>query len=174
MAVMCHLIVDGLVNGGDLTILEQPYCLLTFLENKMCYWRWLYVLYLWHTSVVIYTPDKIIFQIFSWFWYYVCELCAIYLYTVLYSCICPYVGLCECWHLICTTAIILPSKYIWKKYIIYILHKGSAYVQHIDLKIPLIDWKRWHFWRSQINIDCHLVQCIRGFCSSPLPIFKLA
>ncbi len=33
--------------------------------------------------------------------------------------------------------------------------------------------ERWHFWRSEINIDYRLIQCIRGFCSSPLPIFKL-
>ncbi len=31
-----------------------------------------------------------------------------------------------------------------------------------------------HFWRSEINIDYRLIQCIRGFCSSPLPIFKLS
>ncbi len=37
-----------------------------------------------------------------------------------------------------------------------------------------IVWKKWHFWRSEINIDYHLIQCIRGFCSSPLPIFKLS
>ncbi len=36
-----------------------------------------------------------------------------------------------------------------------------------------IVWERWHFWRSEINIDYCLIQCIRGFCSSPLPIFKL-
>ena len=28
-----------------------------------------------------------------------------------------------------------------------------------------IVWERWHFWRSEINIDYHLIQCIRGFCS---------
>ncbi len=32
--------------------------------------------------------------------------------------------------------------------------------------------ERWHFWRSHINIDYRLIQCVRGFCSSPLPIFK--
>ena len=37
-----------------------------------------------------------------------------------------------------------------------------------------IVWERWHFWRSEINLDYHLIQCIRGFCSSPLPIFKLS
>ncbi len=30
------------------------------------------------------------------------------------------------------------------------------------------------FWRSEIIIDYRLIQCIRGFCSSPLPIFKLS
>ncbi len=35
-------------------------------------------------------------------------------------------------------------------------------------------WERWHFWISEINIDYRLIQCIRGFCSSPLPIFKLS
>ncbi len=29
-------------------------------------------------------------------------------------------------------------------------------------------------WRSEINIDYRLIQCITGFCSSPLPIFKLS
>ncbi len=33
--------------------------------------------------------------------------------------------------------------------------------------------ERWYFWRSEINIDYRMIQCIRGFCSSPLPIFKL-
>ncbi len=33
---------------------------------------------------------------------------------------------------------------------------------------------RWYFWRSEINIDYRLIQYIRGFCSSPLPIFKLS
>ncbi len=37
-----------------------------------------------------------------------------------------------------------------------------------------IVWERWYFWRSEINIDYHLIQCFRGFCSSPLPIFKLS
>ncbi len=37
-----------------------------------------------------------------------------------------------------------------------------------------IVWERWHFWRSEINIVYSLIQCIRGFCSSPLPIFKLS
>ncbi len=37
-----------------------------------------------------------------------------------------------------------------------------------------IDWERWYFWRSGINIYYRLIQCIRGFCSSPLPIFKLS
>ncbi len=32
----------------------------------------------------------------------------------------------------------------------------------------------WYFWRSEIHIDYRLIQCIRGFCSSPLPIFKLS
>ena len=35
-------------------------------------------------------------------------------------------------------------------------------------------WERWHFLRSQINIDYSLIQCIRGFCSYPLPIFNLS
>ncbi len=37
-----------------------------------------------------------------------------------------------------------------------------------------IFWARWYFWRSEINIDYRLIQCIRGFCSSPLPTFKLS
>ncbi len=37
---------------------------------------------------------------------------------------------------------------------------------------PTIVWERWHFWWAEINIDYHLIQCIRGICSSPLPIFK--
>ncbi len=37
-----------------------------------------------------------------------------------------------------------------------------------------IVWERWHFWRYEINIDYPLIQCIRGFHSSPLPIFKLS
>ncbi len=37
-----------------------------------------------------------------------------------------------------------------------------------------IVWERWSFWRSEINIDYRLIQCIRGFCSSSLPIFKLS
>ena len=34
-----------------------------------------------------------------------------------------------------------------------------------------IVWKRWHFWRSEINIGYRLIQCvcISGFCSSPCP-----
>ncbi len=37
-----------------------------------------------------------------------------------------------------------------------------------------IVWERWYFWRSEINIDYRMIQCIRGFCLSPLPIFKLS
>ena len=37
-----------------------------------------------------------------------------------------------------------------------------------------IAWERWHFWRSEINIYYRLIQCIRGFCSSPLSISKLS
>ncbi len=37
-----------------------------------------------------------------------------------------------------------------------------------------IVWERWHFWRSEININYRLIECIRGFCSSPLPILKLS
>ncbi len=37
-----------------------------------------------------------------------------------------------------------------------------------------IVWERWYFWRSEINIDYRLLQFIRGFCSSPMPIFKLS
>ena len=37
-----------------------------------------------------------------------------------------------------------------------------------------IVWERWYFWTSEINIDYRLILCIRGFCSSPLPIFKLS
>ncbi len=37
-----------------------------------------------------------------------------------------------------------------------------------------IVWERCYFWRSEINIDYRLIQCIRGFCSSPLPILKLS
>ncbi len=33
---------------------------------------------------------------------------------------------------------------------------------------------RWHFWRFEINIDYRLIQCIRGFRSSSLPIFKIS
>ncbi len=35
-----------------------------------------------------------------------------------------------------------------------------------------IVWERWQSWRSEINY--RLIQCIRGFCSSSLPIFKLS
>ena len=35
-------------------------------------------------------------------------------------------------------------------------------------------WERWHFWWSAINIDTSQIQYITGFCSSPLPIFKLS
>ncbi len=35
-----------------------------------------------------------------------------------------------------------------------------------------IVWERWYFWGSEINIDYRLIQCIRRFCSSPLPIFR--
>ena len=34
--------------------------------------------------------------------------------------------------------------------------------------------ERCHFWKCEINIDYRLIQYIRGFCSSPLPIFKLS
>ncbi len=37
-----------------------------------------------------------------------------------------------------------------------------------------IVWERWYLWRSEINIDYRLIQCVSGFCSSPLPIFKLS
>ncbi len=53
------------------------------------------------------------------------------------------------------------------------LIQGSANVQHIHLKIRTTVLERWYFLRSKINIDYRLIQCISGFCSSPLPIFKL-
>ncbi len=34
--------------------------------------------------------------------------------------------------------------------------------------------EKGHFWISEINIDYRLIQCIRGFCSPPLPIFKFS
>ncbi len=37
-----------------------------------------------------------------------------------------------------------------------------------------IVWERWYIGRFEINIDYRLIQCIRGFCSSPLPILKLS
>ena len=37
-----------------------------------------------------------------------------------------------------------------------------------------IVWERWHFWRSEINIDYRLIQYIKALCWSPLPIFKLS
>ncbi len=36
-----------------------------------------------------------------------------------------------------------------------------------------IVWERWHFWRSEINTDFCLIQCIRCFCSSPCPSSNL-
>ena len=36
-----------------------------------------------------------------------------------------------------------------------------------------IVWERWYFWRSEINIDNHLIQCITCYFSW-LPIFKLS
>ncbi len=36
-----------------------------------------------------------------------------------------------------------------------------------------IVWERWYFWTFDILIY-RLIQCIRGFCSSHLPIFKLS
>ncbi len=60
-----------------------------------------------------------------------------------------------------------------REFDIYSWFKGSATLQHINLKITIV-WERWNFLRSEINIDHCLIQCIRGFCSSPLPIFKLS
>ena len=36
-----------------------------------------------------------------------------------------------------------------------------------------IVWERWHFWRSEINIDYRLIQCIRGFVHLPCPSSNL-
>ncbi len=64
-------------------------------------------------------------------------------------------------------------KYLWSMKIIWNMFNRTC--KHPTYRFDgTIVWERSHFWRSEINIDYCLIQCIIVFCSSHQPIFKLS